>query len=161
MGTRKWRSEWAPTCRIERYKNSEVPRAVLDEIANTVYTHKNGGSSAQECEAMREIKENISDCTRGDMIYIVIRHDKKIQNNGCERESARNGSQRGGRSNGSGVTAQPNSTECDNSTRMNNVSGTRVRKRHLRRPTTSALSDKVWREMRKQVTGRAQDDGVT
>ena len=86
------RSEWAPTCRIERYKNSEVPRAVLDDIANTVYTHKNGGSSARECDAMREIEENISDCTRGDMIYIVIRHDKKIQNNGCERESARDGS---------------------------------------------------------------------
>ena len=36
-----------------------------------------------------------------------------------------------------------------------------VRKRRSRRPTTSALSDKVWREMRKQITGRAQDDGVT
>jgi hypothetical protein len=26
---------------------------------------------------------------------------------------------------------------------------------------TTTLSDKVWREMRKQITGRAQDDGVT
>ena len=36
-----------------------------------------------------------------------------------------------------------------------------VRKRRSRRPSTSVLSDKVWREMRKQITGRAQDDGVT
>ena len=40
-------------------------------------------------------------------------------------------------------------------------SSVKVRKRQSRRPTTSALSDKVWREMRKQITGRAQDDRVT
>ena len=40
-------------------------------------------------------------------------------------------------------------------------SGVGVSKRRSRRPTTSTLSDKVWRERRKQITGRAQDDGVT
>ena len=36
-----------------------------------------------------------------------------------------------------------------------------VRKRRVRQPTTSMLSEKVWREMRKHIAGRDQHDGVT
>ena len=36
-----------------------------------------------------------------------------------------------------------------------------VRKRRARQPTTSMLSEKVWREMRKHIAGRDQHDGVT
>jgi len=151
------RSAWEPTCRIERYKNSEVPGAVLDEMAHNVYMHKYGEDGARECDEMREIRENIKDCTRGDMIYVVIRHNKRTQDDRCERKDEGDAL-----SGGSGATAMPVGTRCGGGTQTSSMSsGTRVRRRQLRRPTTSALSDKVWREMRKHITGRAQDDGVT
>ena len=149
------RSGWEPQCKVERYENNGVPGQILDEIANVVHMHKYGERSAQNCDNMREIRNNVSDCTRGDMMYIVIRHDKKTQNNELQTV-------RGRLDNDGSAAAMHDGTRNAASTQAHNTpSSMRMRKRQSRRPTTSALSDKVWREMRKQITGRAQDDGVT
>ena len=51
-----------------------------------------------------------------------------------------------------------NSGEHVNSTRTQTM---KVRKRRARKPATSALSEKVWQEMRRHIAGRGQHDGVT
>ena len=106
----------------------------------------------------------LNDCTDGMMVYIVIRHDKKAQRDmsAQERDGSNSCVISDGRSGDSGASGMRDAPSSVDHTQMNSVaSEVGVRKRRSRRPTTSTLSDKVWREMRKQITGRAQDDGVT
>ena len=133
-------------------------------MAAVMHVYKRGGDSAQTCEEIQEIRSELSDCTDGKMVYVVVRHDKKAQRGtgtqaggGSESKTMSDGRQGGsGASYAQGVMGNVDCTQTSSV-----PSGARVSKRRSRRPTTSTLSDKVWREMRKQVTGRGQDDGVT
>ena len=98
------------------------------------------------------------------MVYVAVRHDKKAQRD-ASAQAGRGSDTRAvfdGQSRASGAPEKRevmSNVDCTIAQSM--PSEVRVSRRRSRRPTTSTLSDKVWREMRKQIVGRAQDDGVT
>ena len=72
------RSGWEPKCGVERYENKGVPGSVLDELAAALHIHKYGSLSVRKSEEMREIKNELSDCsdcTDGMMVYVAGNHN--------------------------------------------------------------------------------------
>ena len=149
---------------IERYDGKGTPGNVLDELAAVLQIHKYGSNSKHKSEEARKIRNEISDCTDGMMVYVVMRHDKKAQRDmsAQERDGSNSCVISDGQNGDTGAIEMRDINSSVNHTHVNHMpSEVGIRKRRSRRPTTSTLSDKVWREMRKQITGRAQDDGVT
>ena len=103
------------------------------------------------------------------MEYVIVRHGQMTGGEGDmsgehvqrERGCASNASGRRGETRYDGVVQACMQNVRIGSQTNSEANEVGVRKRRSRRPTTSALSDKVWREMRRQIAGRAQDDGVT
>ena len=97
------------------------------------------------------------DCTGDDMMYVVAWHDE-CDTGTDEMCSAVS------RTHDDGHLGKSIVTTCDTSEAHMNHAHTqamKVRKRRTRRTITSALSESVWKEMRKHIAGRDQHDGVT
>ena len=101
------------------------------------------------------------------MIYVIIRHGEIRHDGGGTsaghgQQHDATGAQPSQRRWARGVNVMDKyCTHANTQSTQVIPSANKVVKRRARRPTTSVLSDKVWREMRKQIGGRAQHDGVT
>jgi hypothetical protein len=158
MYIEKWvvRSNWIHTCKIRRYDNSTLPHGLINEMARLVCEGR-CDDSAEGATSIEQVTQQLMDCTDGDMIYVVAWHDE------CEPGMDDVRSTVSGAHN-VGHMGKTDVTTCDTSrTHVSHThkQTTKVSKRRARRPTTSALSAKVWQEMRRHIAGRDQHDGVT
>ena len=154
------RSRWIPNCRIEKYNEDNIPAAIINEMAKIVHKYRRRTGDGDGGDIIQTI-QHLSDCTGESMEYVVIRHDQLLENDeGTSDEHART-------TYASSNPARRDGTCCDTAVQACNQSeqvryhNRKVVKRRSRRPTTSMLSEHVWREMRKQLSGHEQHDGVT
>ena len=117
----------------------------------------NNDRALQDDASIEQVTQQLVDCTGDDMIYVVAWHNECDSGTDDMRGTVSTANENRTMGATSAMTCD-NSGEHVNSTHTQTM---KVRKRRARKPATSALSEKVWQEMRRHIAGRDQHDGVT
>ena len=156
------RSRWIPNCRVEKYTEDNIPATTINEMAEIVHEYRRRTCDGDEGDMTQTIQLlHLSDCTGDSMEYIVIRHAQLLgKDEGTSDEHARTAYTSSNPVPRDGTCCDTAVQACDQNEQVR-CHNRKVVKRRSRRPTTSMLSEHVWREMRKQLSGHGQHDGVT